>query len=276
MAQEIPTPLALLHQIGRSDEYLGTLSGIRIDQLDRDERVKLRARAVGMGALALAKRHTSEGGYVDTEGQLYNLISTLQPFLEATVSIEKSKQDGTYRRSEHQSDIAKTIDFNNGVKEVIDHNPRLSPDQLSQFLESTFITSYGKTDSALFLQASEWSIYGMKNELGFEQIASHIDGLSLRSSTKKEELTFGADYYVTLNDLLIPIDIKSDRWKAEHLNEMSSGYDTSGHSYKMWSHCQPKDFTDSFRLPNTVAQQRAAAVRIELLGDATMPYRRAA
>lgn len=259
MSKEIPTPLSLLNQIARSDGYVGELAGVKVDSLNADERVALRARAIGRGATALAVEHTTDSGYIDTEGQFYSLISTLQPFLEANKSIDQAVNDGTYARNNYLEEVGKTIDFNTALRTVIDHNFQLPRTNLQHFLESTFITSYGSKDSEYFAQLVKRHLTGMMHEVGFEQIINEIEGVTdYRTATKEEDLQ-GIDMIVTYNGREIPLDIKSNKDRAEAVNAARSAYRDRS-TYAIWSGLRSDSFTDTFALKNGIAQQRATVV----------------
>lgn len=275
MAQEIPTPIQLLGRIGKTDEYLAHAAEAHSRDVDYDTRLTARARGIGGGALKLAAEHTSESGDIDTEGRLFTLIATMEPFLKAMLSIESDKQNKTYRRSEHLEDLAATIDFNTAIRELVDHNPSLTPTHVKAFIESAFVTSYGSKDAEFFMQQASIAITGMQHEIAFEQIASHVEGVSYRQATKDEELLGnGADMFVTVADKTFPVDIKASQQKAEELNakQLSFGLDT----YRLWSHAYTREFGDSFRLPYSVMMSRVDQLAAALQEAATFEYKQTA
>lgn len=275
MNKEMPDPRIILGDVIKTDGYLAEVAGTHPERMDFENRRQLRARAIGRGALMLSQKHTSESGYADTEGQFYNLVSTLYPFLQARESIDTSRANGTYSRKEHLSDIEKTIDFNTALRDIIDHNQKLSPRQLIQFINQSFHLSYGQTDAQFVEQAAQECIIGMQNEVGFEQIVSLIPGLEYRNSTKEEEIASGADMFIEYMGKTIPVDIKSRENKAAELNTSNLKFGRID-SYKIWSHCYRSDFHDSFRISNQDAQLKASEVESELITAIQLPYKRVA
>ena len=275
MNKEVPNAIDILSKVLKTDVYLGEIADKHPEEMAFEERRQLRARAIGKGALMLSQKHTSESGYADTEGQFYNLVSTLYPFLQARESIDTSRANGTYHRKEHLSDIEKTIDFNTALREIIDHNQKFSPYQLMQFINKTFIISYGKTDAQFVEQAAQECIIGMQNEVGFEQIVGLIEGLDYRTSTKEEEIASGADMFIDFRGNRIPVDIKSRESKAAELNASNLSFGPLD-SYKIWSHCHRADFNDSFRVSHQYAQARVSEVESELITAIQLPYKRVA
>lgn len=245
------------------------------DNPDMETRRMVRSRAIGAGALALLDERTADGASDDTEARLLRLISTIMPFHSAMLSMERSKQEGTYVREEHTKDRAATIDFNHAIREIVNHNPRITPDQLRSFLESTFVTSYGGKDSEFFMQNASEAITGMQHEIGFEQIINHIDDLTYRAATKEEELSEGIDMYITLHGKEIPIDIKASQRTAFDANERNIGFSPLA-NYKMWSHITTNEIKNSFRLPYDLAVSKAGRVKQALEYASTLEYASAA
>jgi uncharacterized protein YqkB len=275
MAQEIPTPIQLLGRIGKTDEYLAHAAEAHSRDVDYETRRTARARGIGSGALKLTAEHTSENGDIDTEGRLFTLISAMEPFLQAELSIERDQQNNTYRRSEHLEDIAATIDFNTAIRELVDHNPSLTPTHVKVFIESAFVTSYGSKDAEFFMQSVNRRVIGMQHEIAFEQIVSHVEGVSYRQATKDEELlSNGADMFITVGEKTFPVDIKASQQKAEELNtkQLSFGLDT----YRLWSHAYTKEFGDSFRLPYSIMMSRVDQLAATLQEAATFEYKQTA
>lgn len=275
MSEKIPTPLSLLAKIGQTDSYLSTISELAGDNPDVDTRRLVRSRAIGAGALALVDEHAADGKSVDTEVRLLKLISTVMPFNDAALKIERARQNGTYTREQYADERAATIDFNTAVRDIIDHDPRMTPEQLQSFLESTFVTSYGTKDLEFFTQHSSRVIVGMQHEIGFEQIINHIDGLTYRAATKEEELSDGVDMYITFYGKEIPIDIKAGQRKALEANEQNTGFRQIA-NYKMWSHVTNDEFKNSFRIPYELAVAKAERVKQALEYASTLEYARAA
>lgn len=275
MSKEIPNPVKIISEAIRTDEYLAEIAGKRPEEMPFEERRQLRALAIGRATVSLALEHTSESGYADTEGQFYNLVSTLYPFLQARESIDTDRLNGTYNRKDHLGDIEKTIDFNTALREIIDHNQKLSPRELLQFINKTFTISYGHADAQFVEQAAQECIIGMQNEVGFEQIVGLIDGLEYRASTKEEEIASGADMFIEFMGKTIPIDIKSRESKAAELNTSNLKFGRID-SYKIWSHCHRADFHDSFRISYQDAQTKASEVESELISALQLPYKRVA
>jgi hypothetical protein len=274
MAQEIPTPFQLLGRIGKTDEYLAHAAEAHSDA-DYETRRIARARGIGGGALKLAAEHTAENGNIDIEGRLFKLIATLEPFLQASLAIEKDKQHNTYVREEHLDDIGNTIDFNTALRELIDYNPQLTPTNIKEFLHSAFIASYGSKDAEFFMQSVNICLIGMQHEIGFEQIINHVPGATYRQSTKKEELATGGDMFVEFDGITFPIDIKSSEQKAKKMNLATLEFGAF-HSYKIWSHAATSEFNGTFRLPYDLVVSRAKDVKEKLREGATLKYKKVA
>jgi len=276
MTKQIPTPQALLGNISRTDAYLEETetNGVPRSELTRDEAVQLRARAIGGGALHLMRERTTESGYTDTEGQLYGLIATLEPFLNASLNKEEAKAEGTYKRHEHLDDVAKTIDFTSTLHDIIDNNPRISPNQLKSFIEQAFILSYGSKDVEYLMQQVDSSVRGIQHEIGFKQILEQIPGVSYTESSRDEELKSAVDLYVQYKGLTIPLDVKNSKKAAISMNDERLG--TNGNTtYKIWSNVLTTDFNDTFRIPQSLAISKADDVKRELLYAMRFNYKEA-
>jgi hypothetical protein len=145
---------------------------------------------------------------------------------------------------------------------------------VKSFIESAFVTSYGSKDAEFFMQQATVRIIGMQHEIGFEQIASHIEGVSYQQATKKQELATGVDGFVTVDGITFPADIKSNQLKADQLNkaQLTFGLDT----YKLWSHAYSKEFGDSFRLPYSIMMSRVNQLAAALREAASFEYKQTA
>lgn len=221
-------------------------------------------RAIGTSALALAQEGTKENGYRTHEADVYFVISKIDSFATSQAKLDKLRDKGA-RRSEKIPFLREVIEFNHAVKDMVNNDPSLRFSDVIGFITNMYIRAHANfKDSSQEDRRSriEWfynscrsSLNGMRHELGFERILGQIEDIEYRETNIDDELK-GVDYYITKNGITFPIDIK-----ASETSVRESQHTSLKPNNIVWSHCNSRDFDDSFHISPELAKQKANDVR---------------
>ena len=248
-------PLHFVAAIGDNEHF----------KLERQKGAEV-SHAVGRTASFLASLETKPSGYRTPEAATYHLISLIDPFVTSREALDHYKQleaEGTrVSRDQKKPHLLDVIHFDHAAKELIDRVPSLRMSQVVQFVTQMYEVSH-RSELA---RNSEWGraaklaevdnatrqvLHGMRNEVGSEQLFEAL-GLPYSDNITDEDELNGIDERITLHGIEVAVDLKASPRARDEARKKSSHPETI-----IWSQLRPSDFGDSFRVPQSVAEERA-------------------
>lgn len=225
-------------------------------------------RAVSLGAQALAESFTSEHGYKSRQGTRFEVISrinNLVPSVEQLHYLRQNRADKATQRPYAEE----VIEFNHSLRNMIDNEPKLTFNQVSNFL----VNMYTASNKGRFTDIREWeqnrnkftqeiegALRGMRAEIAAEQIIGTMDDVEYDTEVTVDEELNGIDGFVTMRGVEFPVDIKSSQAAMEKARQRSHNPE------KIIASCvQSSDFqNDTFRLPPETALKKQPHMRAQL------------
>lgn len=225
-------------------------------------------RAIGAGALALAEQGTLESGYRTKEADAYNVISHIESFASSQKKLDELRESGA-RRKEMLPYLNDVIAFNHAVRDMVNNDPSLRFGEVTHFITQMYGSSHLAELRTLpsearerklgwFQEATRSTLNGMRHELGAERILGQLTDVSYEETTARDELQ-GVDFFIDINGIDFPIDIKASQRAAAEAQAKSSHPESI-----IWSQLTNNDFGDSFHISNEVALAKAPQLRQEL------------
>lgn len=248
--------------IKSTDEYRTTLQEVPGEVLNPKQKLQRRNKAIARSAQALAEFHTSESGYQSPEGTRYELISQLEPFYHAQVTLNQLRSQG-HRLGQRVPRETKlpylkiVTRFNHALKEVLDNDSSLMFDDLLLFMTRMYAGANGVETAQEFHDEARGAMDGMRHEIGAEQIVGVL-GLDYDEASVDDDLK-GVDRFIHIDGEIVPIDFKASENKTERARRKSFHPE-----HIVWSQLHDADFQGGFRISNEVAHAKAPAMLAEL------------
>lgn len=106
--------------------------------------------------------------------------------------------------------------FNTTLKNFIDGDPRIQPQELQRYLQDCALTyGYSGRQLEMINRAIPEMLHGMRHELGMESILYRLEGIDIEETTTEDDLN-GIDERIRRDDgTMILIDAKASRATAE-------------------------------------------------------------
>lgn len=152
----------------------------------------------------------------DPEFIYSSFLAGVPSYAEAIDRLPENHEWSPLSYEERQTEVMKTIAFNDRIRTIIDANPRLSPDSLSTIVAG--VIKHYKYDGGQSAKLNEYvagSIRGMRHELAFESVLYYLpEGFEVINTTDKDDAR-GADFIVKApNGRYVKIDVKASERKA--------------------------------------------------------------
>lgn len=257
-----------------TSKYIGEISGTESYRKQRSLKLgkgSIRL-AVDAGAAELAATHTTpETKYRSSEGDVYNVIAHISDFADGLREIDKLRFTEATREQKIPH-LKKIIEFNHGVKDLIDNTPSLDFDDAINFITQIYSASHASdwntreqraAATDWFHNEARYRIDGMRDEIGAEQIIGSMADIEIlyNDNATIDELIQddldGVDIRLRVDDTILGLDIKGSKAGVEKKKLKNS---TTGH-LAIWSQLNSRDFMhngkNGFRLtPAKVAEKK--------------------
>lgn len=252
--------------IKSTDTFIDNLPRQDYNRLTPAERHTARNSAITKSALLLAEGETAPSGYRSLDGHVFNLVAGLDSFYTAQKRLNGLRARGDFYRLRDQAMpyLEQVTEFNHALKDVIDNGQSIEFDELLTFMARMYAGANGSASMQDFYNEARYALIGMRHEIGAEQIIGTMDDIEYNETDVEDkdnvilDLT-GEDIRVEFNDYSIPLDIKASPQAVEKAR-IKSYYPKS----IIWSQCRNQDFGNGFRIPYTVARNKAPAMHKDI------------
>ena len=233
--------------------------------------------AISSSAGALAAEHTRETGLRSAEGDVYNVIAHLKEFADASITLDRLRNNPHTTRQDRERQLERIIPFNHAVRELIDGSPQLTLGELNHFLTSMYVSSRAQTwksadertiTTKWFDNEVKSVLVGMSHEIATEQIIgmipSDVEIDYAKADGEKynpvEQEMNGVDLDLIYHGRELPIDVKASQRSATEKRRNGGP--------AIWSGCREEDFfvngARRFRITPQVAADKVRIVLAEL------------
>lgn len=164
-----------------------------------------------------ADEYTATKDPGDSRHMYGSLLAGIPSFADAISKLPDNHEWSPLSYEERQTEIMKTIAFNDRIKQIINHNPRLAPDTLMTVVKGVVEHyNYGQGRSHEIIDRVWSSIRGMQHELAFESVLYYLpEGFEIMETTGEDD-AHGADYIVRApNGRIVVIDVKATERQAD-------------------------------------------------------------
>jgi len=166
-------------------------------------------------------------------------------------------------RSEKEAQLKRVLPYNHILREMADHNPRLTMTDITTFVEGFLLASSSQETAFEAANATRDIIEGMRHELAFEATLYHIDGVGNIRPADIDTDILGTDIEVIYKGEHFGFDVKSNPSAARRCANDNLSYAGKISTIPIWSGFEGRDFGDSLR----ILDQKAAIERASFVGD---------
>ncbi len=143
------------------------------------------------------------------------LMAQLPDYIHAIQTLP-DKRDPNHRarrisKEEREREVAKTISYNNTLRDVINYNPQLQPNTLLKLVSATTMRyGYSDKEREQVIDRTRGDLKGLQHELAFESVLYYLpEGFEIIETTDQDD-AHGADYMVRCpNGTIVSIDVKA-------------------------------------------------------------------
>ena len=145
-----------------------------------------------------------------------NIAAIYEAFPAYASALALNESDEYLSREEFRNNKRPLSQFNKVLKDFIDGDPRIQPDELQHYLQDCALTyGYSGEELALINRHIPLQLRGMMHELGFESLLYRLDGIDIEDVTTEDDLN-GIDSRIIREDGTdILIDVKASQTTAE-------------------------------------------------------------
>lgn len=251
---EALNPSTFIHEINQSDAYFRAMNElVRLPEAEKPEAGDRRRIAVRLASAALSTEQVS--GFKSLDSHAFNVIHHLTEFTESQRALADIRaHHGSY--NEKHPYVEKMVGFNHAIKEMVDAYPALQFDRVMSFLRHMHQALDGADRNKHFETEVRGILVGVRHEIGVEQMLGTMRNVEYETGAVSDDIK-GADLYVSIDGSpMTPFDIKASPTKTFYAKNEAPA---KGHNpdHIIWSHIEDREFGNSFRIPYTLAAERA-------------------
>lgn len=268
-AHHLRPPQSYIRGLEKTNEYLGFMT-----------EGKERSSALGHTARTLAERMSqAESQTVEQklDQSAVHILSLLPKYLESQLALDKIQdyERATNRRvpkTEKRPHKEVAASYNHALRELVDIAPDLAPSEVLNFIYAAALEMEDPDAAKYASQETRSVIFGMQNEIGFEQILWEIEEVEDVIHGDEKQDREGVDLYILYKGVKLKVDTKASALSAQKAKQARQDFmrrhgETEASSvsgYPMWTGLKASDFGDTFRISNELARERAPHIKAML------------
>lgn len=166
------------------------------------------------GFARVAKEHSSRLSDNDPRKMYSDLLATMPSYYDGlqTLASQNDHRPGhRVTRDQHLNAVDNIIRYNDVIRDIINHNPRIQPDVLMSVVGAAAVQyKYPSKEREMLLHDTKGLLKGMQHELAFESALYYLpDDFEIVDTVDGDDAK-GADFKVRCpNGVVVSIDVKA-------------------------------------------------------------------